>query len=783
MAYLNEIDKLAKYLDTLGSFARDAERYTVIVAGKYDFTRFIDKKLAQKFNAIGISASLDSIGCQAFIGVIGSEPKFEKTSAETLVHEFEICNKPSRVVSTPDNNQQISIIIDGTDYAINRMGINIVVYDKYTNDVVDAVHFDTVRKNFPCRRNAGLEVLLSKLNFINASPYSLFQYCLDNGIKKLSIYTDKKHWQLAEPLLFPFIINRNKFPIIKGCYSNEAFSTAFGQSSNHFGVFKCEDVNKAKFTDKDTVLFIQCNPSIEAMESVRNSGAKPLLISQVVTAMEVFCTYVRPVKLFMQKHPGVGVIGLRRPKFPEGSALRSENEEKLYSTPITRSDWISAVERGEKITTSFDGLGYDLFSPEFKEIYMIPPSHINNDGIKVYDDFSGTYLNLKDGRRCTTGQPENPKRTVYISGGCFGFSTHARDSRTIASVLQNNFNVKCPDRAIRVENFSVFAAKAINHQYDCLSSIPAEQGDLVVILDANPQMGIPIIELKDLFNRPHEYGEVFSDRPNHFNENGYRVIAEKLFEFIETNDFFVDFNNEEVTLLPPVKYCFGVPGKYLDTGGANIEYGNDLLAYKQSLSEIRQRVLGRIGAIVMNCNPFTLGHRYLIEHAANRVKHLFIFAVEEDKSIFPFADRFKLMEAGTKDLPNVTVLPSGKFIISSLTFSDYFNKSEMQDRAIDPSQDVELFATEIAPTLNITVRFAGEEPLDNVTRQYNEAMGRILPKHGIAFEVIPRKESDGAPISASRVRTLLKDNDFDAIAEIVPQSTLDYLKEKYDGKR
>jgi [citrate (pro-3S)-lyase] ligase len=106
----------------------------------------------------------------------------------------------------------------------------------------------------------------------------------------------------------------------------------------------------------------------------------------------------------------------------------------------------------------------------------------------------------------------------------------------------------------------------------------------------------------------------------------------------------------------------------------------------------------------MNCNPFTLGHRYLIDYASSKVEKLFIFAVEEDKSFFPFNDRFELIKQGTADLKNVTVLPSGKFIISSLTFTDYFGKSELQDRTIDPSLDVHLFAAQIAPALGINVR-------------------------------------------------------------------------------
>ncbi|MBQ9442198.1 MAG: [Selenomonadaceae bacterium] len=79
----------------------------------------------------------------------------------------------------------------------------------------------------------------------------------------------------------------------------------------------------------------------------------------------------------------------------------------------------------------------------------------------------------------------------------------------------------------------------------------------------------------------------------------------------------------------------------------------------------------------MNCNPFTLGHEYLIEYASKKVKKLYIFVVEEDKSEFKFADRFELVKRGVKKFSNVEVLPSGKFIISQQTFSGYFNKENL----------------------------------------------------------------------------------------------------------
>jgi [citrate (pro-3S)-lyase] ligase len=189
----------------------------------------------------------------------------------------------------------------------------------------------------------------------------------------------------------------------------------------------------------------------------------------------------------------------------------------------------------------------------------------------------------------------------------------------------------------------------------------------------------------------------------------------------------------------------------------------------------KAKIKGKIGSIVMNCNPFTLGHRYLIEQSIKKVDYLYIFIVEEDKSFFSFKDRFELVKQSIKDLKNITVIPSGRFIISSLTFEAYSNKERLQDEIIDVSSDVTIFAEEISPVLDINIRFAGEEPFDNITRQYNNTMKMILPKYNIDFETIKRAESNNEPISASRVRKLLKEKNFDEIKKMVPETTFEYL--------
>lgn len=197
--------------------------------------------------------------------------------------------------------------------------------------------------------------------------------------------------------------------------------------------------------------------------------------------------------------------------------------------------------------------------------------------------------------------------------------------------------------------------------------------------------------------------------------------------------------------------------------------------HKQKLREKRVK----IGCIVMNANPFTLGHEYLVHYAAALVNKLFILVVSEDKSEFSFKDRFEMVKRGTEQFPNVEVLPSGQFVISQKTFSGYFNKENLQDVQVDSSQDVELFAAEIAPSLGINIRFVGEEPEDNVTRQYNDNMKNILPRYDIDFCEIPRRIMDGQVISAKSVRAALETGNFDKVKKLVPATTFEYLRENF----
>lgn len=178
-----------------------------------------------------------------------------------------------------------------------------------------------------------------------------------------------------------------------------------------------------------------------------------------------------------------------------------------------------------------------------------------------------------------------------------------------------------------------------------------------------------------------------------------------------------------------------------------------------------------IGSIVMNCNPFTYGHRYLIEQALEKVDFLIIFVVEEDSSLFSFHERFAMVSEGTADLSNIMIVPSGSFILSKVTFPEYFIKAEDKYLAENVENDIKIFAEKIACHLNIRYRFVGAEPEDTVTNKYNMVMKRILPEYGISFVEIPRKEINGLYISATSARKCLEDYNLEGLSKLVPKST------------
>lgn len=201
----------------------------------------------------------------------------------------------------------------------------------------------------------------------------------------------------------------------------------------------------------------------------------------------------------------------------------------------------------------------------------------------------------------------------------------------------------------------------------------------------------------------------------------------------------------------------------------------DFSMYLKQLTEVRKN--GQSAGIVMNANPFTKGHQYLVETAAKANRQVYVFVVSEDRSEFTTKERLELVKLGVAHLDNVTVVPTNDYLVSSATFPSYFlkDRAEADLAKVQARFDAALFKEKIAPVLNITKRYVGEEPFSKVTEIYNQSMAEVFG-HEIQLVVLPRKEIRQQVISATKVREAIKNKDEQLLAAFLPETTYDYLK-------
>lgn len=205
-----------------------------------------------------------------------------------------------------------------------------------------------------------------------------------------------------------------------------------------------------------------------------------------------------------------------------------------------------------------------------------------------------------------------------------------------------------------------------------------------------------------------------------------------------------------------------------------MEIGNaGITAYSRYLSILKRD--GTNGAIVMNANPFTLGHKYLIEEAARQVDNLYVIVVKEDVSMFSYEERKNMVKEGCKAIGNVIVCEGSDYAVSALTFPTYFMKEVTDATETHIHIDLDIFANHIAPALNITVRFVGSEPTDRLTNRYNEKMKALLPLHQIEVRQVERLRQSGNVVSASALRRALTEGSFAAACDMAAPTSVPYL--------
>jgi len=419
-------------------------------------------------------------------------------------------------------------------------------------------------------------------------------------------------------------------------------------------------------------------------------------------------------------------------------------------------------------------------------VYTASPV-IRKENTIIHSDISSKYVNVIQGIRITDQVPTLFSKSIHMIGHCVTFGYGVDDARTIESYLQRKINRHYSGGGIRVVNHGVWGLLVWDPMLllDKIKTLKFRECDIVIfIINYFPEHNDPFntsalinvlnenknyyFSLYDLFCEPRPQPLYLDSR--HLSTIGGEKTAEYIISILESEDVLSCEGTEPVSLIEEENNEAQRFSPISDISLILKDYISFLEQYKKENFFVN-------GAIVMNCNPFTHGHRYLIETASKQCDYLYVFVVEEDLSAFPFNDRLRLVRAGTCDLENVIVVPSGKLILSAITFPEYFVKESISDITVDTSKDIEIFARNIAPVMNIKKRFVGEEPLDPVTRQYNQTMKDIFPQYDIELIEFERHCIDSeAPISASTVRRLLETKRWNEIEKLVPKSTLQYLK-------
>ncbi|MBD5521746.1 MAG: adenylyltransferase/cytidyltransferase family protein [Lachnospiraceae bacterium] len=393
------------------------------------------------------------------------------------------------------------------------------------------------------------------------------------------------------------------------------------------------------------------------------------------------------------------------------------------------------------------------------------------NGITTFLDMDGKYYHFRDGYRITSNNPVGADRRIIMFGPCIIVGGYNKDESTIAYYLQNCLNED------HYTEWKVLNKGMYNPDlcYGRMFEEELSENDIVIIwcikkpeIDKMSRNVFFQGDLTEVFLEMPFLTDNLINHPLHCNHIVNQKIAERIYR---------DFCKERVL---EVSRNFSVPEKIQDyyISWDVHEYFMEYFAQYGLCKETNRPM---IGAIVMNCNPFTKGHRYLIEQALSRVDKLYLFVVEEDKSYFSFQDRFRMVEQGVLDLVGVHVVPSGKYILSKDTFAQYFEKETVQVIE-EMDYDIRIFGEVVARNLGIQYRFVGEEPFDEVTKSYNETMKRILPEYGIAVVEIPRvtcDEKGGAIISATLVRKALEEKNWNIVETLCPESTVAYLKKQY----
>ena len=375
-------------------------------------------------------------------------------------------------------------------------------------------------------------------------------------------------------------------------------------------------------------------------------------------------------------------------------------------------------------------------------------------------DCEGPYFNVVDGERVTLDQPDDPQHTIYFFGPCIMIGAYVEDQHTIESFLQKRLN----EAGYRYKVVNCGCYETRYQEMVHITSTPMKPGDIMVMhIENRPYPQTTTIDLTDLLDTHDVPNEWLLDIPLHCNHKVNEIYANELFDRMVAEGALKKNEGESTDpkKAEPVMLSrdLAVNSLYLDL------YYNDF-------HPVEGMTVGTVG---MHGNPFTLGHRYLIETASKQVDKLFVLLIGDELGVFSYPERFAMAVDATSDLENVTIVSGGPFQATRNVFRDYFVKINPSDMTESALADTLIYAEVIAKRLGITHRFLGDEKHNPKMDFFNKLLLETLPKYGINAIELPRLAVHGHSISASTSRNAASEGDLETLLDNVPVATLKYL--------
>lgn len=389
--------------------------------------------------------------------------------------------------------------------------------------------------------------IIRDFEILSHCGYSVGRYLKDNKINAISIYCEEKYLDIFEKLLMS--LQFDDCITVEGYYSEQAFEFNYGQQSINFGIANF----KSGLPQKGNLVYVS-----DKIESFIAPGCTVMNLLPLLWKAVAYVSVYRPLVHFKNIHPDVNVICVNYPHFPADG--RRDVRETIIDN--NKTDYhLEKIQR--KLPETFAVYGTDKTHEDWCEVFGFCDSKMGIDGKRHYTDYSGKLKNIVDGHRVTLGQPEGYSKTVFMLGGCMTFGYGCADSETSASYIQQMMNNA--NQNIRIENYGAFLNYRRKDLYQILFDLPVRSNDIVIVevWSEVPEICkkyFDYINLREIFFRPHDYGDVFVDYCN-LSHLGQKAVAIKIYEYIKNKNFYR--RTDRSVVLDDIKIepmnLFGIP--------------------------------------------------------------------------------------------------------------------------------------------------------------------------------------------------------------------------------